>query len=89
MYTRTQYLNNECSHEAYYSQYVTDSILKVVIKNLGKKILASKDPINFNDISLGLWDCLSYIVSDNNSLAEKVCILKQAARIYYKSVNPS
>ena len=89
MYTRTQYLNNECSHEVYYSQFVTDSILKAVIKNLGKQILISKDPDNFNDISLGLWDRLSYIVPGTHSLAEKVCILKQAARLYYKSINPS
>ena len=91
MYTREDYLNGNCNHEEYYDQFVTDGIKNLVLHHFGYKKLNqsySKDK-NLNNIPLQLWDNLAFSLNFNNkfkelgdfqSLAGKVCILKNAAR---------
>ena len=90
MKTRQQYLNGECSHREYYSQFVGESIIKLVENGIGiKTILASTDP-HLNDIPLKKWDVLAehfkYMhlklkeAGDYLTLAGSVCILKEAAK---------
>lgn len=56
-------MTKECTHEEYYTQFVTESLVKAVVSSIGKKkILASKDK-HLNDIQLGLWDNLAPIVA--------------------------
>lgn len=55
-FTRSDYMNNKCSHREYYGQFVTPYVLQLVANSIGlDKIKASKDP-HFNDIPLQEWD---------------------------------
>lgn len=92
MFTRKDYLDSNCTHEQYYSQFVNDQIKAIVSTFFGTKELKNayaKDP-SFNTIPLQQWDNLTYRFScdkalkergDYSTLAGKVCILKQAARM--------
>lgn len=92
MYTRKQYINGECSHHEYYSQFVTDAVLERIKTSIGvETILESKDE-HLNDIPLRRWDnirvmfypCVSAIIKEANegfAPATNVCIGKTAARI--------
>ena len=89
MFTRTQYLNNEVSHEEYISQFVTSTELEVVKSQFGNRLFQSRDPY-LNDIPLKEWDCL---LPSYNSIARQqeagevpclglsVSVLKQAAKM--------
>ena len=90
MKTRTDRLNNKVSHDEYYAQFVTDSVINRVVDSIGiKAILASTDE-HFNNIKLQRWDrtgVIDHTVSlllkeagEGVSLATNVCIAKQAAQ---------
>lgn len=89
-HTRKDYMDRKVSHREYYGQFVTPTIFDMVCRYIGiKRIMASKDPENFNDIPLYLWDNLAggYLqrdalkeAGDGPSLSSGVCILKEAAR---------
>lgn len=93
MFTRKQYLDNECSHRGYYSQFVTPYIKTLVFQTIGiESLLNSKDE-HLNDIPLKKWDTLSGSRCNVLSIAEYpndnkkyyclstgVCILKEAAK---------
>jgi len=93
LFTRAQRLNNECTHEQYYSQFVNEYILKTVNSRLSKdKIKAAlQKGKNLNSIPLSTWDSIArnlYDVSSKMKLAGDyltlsggVCIAKQAARM--------
>ena len=56
MFTRTQYLNKECTHREYWAQFVTPSMKAMVRSNIGlERLQRSTDP-HFNDIPLINWD---------------------------------
>ena len=89
-FTRKDYLNNKCSYNEYYAQFITEQIVNYVQASIGKeKILASKDP-HFNDIKLFAWDILAQVIlqstqylrkaaGESGSLSASVCIAKAAA----------
>ena len=90
MYTRQDYLNNNCTYQEYYDQFVNDDIKKIVLNAFGyEKIKKSySEDKNLNNIPLQKWDSLGYFLNfceefkkygDFESLAGKVCILKNAA----------
>lgn len=88
MFTRKQYLNNECTHSEYYSQFLTPA--SRLSKSLTELVIASKDNEHFNDIYLGKFDSEAYSLEydkelfkqagDSPTLAGKVCLLKEKAR---------
>lgn len=88
MYTRQQYLNNECTHREYYAQLCND-VKGVVKARIGIPVLlASTDP-HLNDIPLSRWDGIAMSsgihygfkeLGDVPTLAGKVCAAKEAAR---------
>lgn len=90
MFTRTQYLNGECSHRAYYAQFVTTDLQEVLRRRLGvaRMVTAYKADPNLNTIPLPTWAGLSILARTNAlcacgdypTLAGSVCILKEAAR---------
>lgn len=54
MYTRQDYLNDVCTHQQYYAQFVNSVIVDIVQRSIGsKRIVNSTDP-SFNDIDLDL-----------------------------------
>ena len=91
MYTRQQYLNNECTFSEYYQQFVTNQTKRLVL-DIGLKRI--KDALNngdkhLNTIPLYKWDNLALFFrcdsqmkecGDFTTLAGKVCILKETAR---------
>lgn len=90
-FTRLQYLNNECTHEQYYNQLVTDSIKRIVLSNISKDklIAAFNDDEHFNTIKLPVWDSIGrnfQVVAklnelgDTKTLSGLVCIAKAAAK---------
>lgn len=88
-YTRKQYMNDECSHHEYYSQFVTGNTLNTVAERIGIERIKSSTCERFSDISLKEWDDLPLIANgnllseagENRSLSTFVCINKSAARI--------
>lgn len=91
MFSRQQYMSNECSHSEYYSQFITPSARLIVVNSIGRdRIISSTDP-HFNDIPLYLWYKLSFPVKslkeagDFLTLVGKVCIAKEIARQYKAS----
>lgn len=89
-FTRTQYMNKECSHHEYYIQFATPALRRVVATNIGvERIKSSADP-HMNDIPLADWDrqpvALYYNAKrmkqaeDYLTLAGAVCIAKAIAR---------
>ena len=93
MKTRKQYMNKECTHDEYYSQFVNSNVIDAVNLCIGNdKILSSKCE-HFNDIPLKNWDdmnltiralCGRSIANANGtggiSLSDTVCVAKAAAR---------
>lgn len=89
MKTRQDYLNKLCTHSEYYSQYVTEGTKRILLSRISEKelITAYKEDENFNSIKLPTWDGIGTLLNpdfktygDTNSLAGRVCILKEAAR---------
>ena len=93
-FTRSEYMSGVCSHEEYYSQFVSDGLVKFVSGIIGNSPIES--------IQLNQWDrmadsmapsyywnlALSNMFTQNNeaavpsiSLSDKVCLLKCAAKI--------
>lgn len=103
MYTRQQYLANECSYDQYYSQFVTEAILQTVERKFTLSRLQSAylEGVLFNSIPLKEWDGLSSVIllfnrsvgtklkeaGDFFSVATGVCILKAAAKILVERSN--
>lgn len=93
MYTRKDYLDNNCTHAEYYGQFVTPGILSAVEKSFGKETLkaafAENEHFNTQSTPLARWDGMAVSLpfpslkpyGDYLTLAGKVCILKAAARI--------
>ena len=96
MYTRKQYLNKECSFEAFYAQFITYET-KQGAKNIAKFISQEFDKIDsaLNQYkNLRHWDYLAanvriplsiynaaYEKTDNFVwVSDKLCILKNAVR---------
>lgn len=93
-FTRTQYLNGECTHNQYYAQFITCSSAMVFAGSFGigrlKKAVAQDE--HFNSIPLKEWDKLAENIhtkelvskmkeaGDYVSKGSLVCILKCAAR---------
>ena len=96
MFDRKQYMNKECDHHTYYSQFVNPSIKSIIESAIGiKRLINSTDQEYFNDIPLAKWDSLHCYIRmydqklKNKSLSDCVCIAKAAARILleeYKNV---
>lgn len=95
MFTRSQYLNKECTHDEYYGQLVTELTVHQVNRFIGSdRIKNSKDP-HFNDIPLSEWDRVGALVNrplklrdlgDYATISSGVCIAKAAARQIRDSV---
>lgn len=99
IFTRREYIANECSHQEYYPQFVNDRVKYAVKTYIGlDKILASTNE-HFNDIPLHLWDNIhaEFLIDRAKfkqanetdvfcwSLSDNVCILKAAARMIKES----
>lgn len=88
-FTRSQYLNGDCTHRQYYAQFVSPSTLAYLSQSLGRARLqaALKEDEDLNSIPLATWDSMPLVLNasmkeagDSLTAAGKVCILKEAAR---------
>jgi hypothetical protein len=93
MFTRKDYLGKVCTHEQYYSQFVTAHSKALVLGMFDNQTLVKsyqKDDY-FNDklTPLKKWDFLAKFLSTPKifteaggwqTLSERICILKQSAR---------
>ena len=100
MYTRAQYLNAECNYNDYTNQFVTSKFKQWLRDNHINLIDACKkstDKHLNNVMPLSAWDklgvtyrCYFYnaelvkSLSDYDSLAHRVCVVKQAIRAIIK-----
>ena len=90
MKTRKQYLNKECTHREYYSQFVNDWVKQQVSSHIGMEALRDSKDQYFNDTTnLKTWDRMSVPSSAHNlmkkagdyvTLSAIVCINKEAGR---------
>lgn len=88
MFTRSQYLNRECSHRQYYSQFVTPLTILYVKSCIHVDVLKASQDEHFNDIQLERWDRIPIAYNrqamkscgDYLTPAGHVCIMKEAAR---------
>ena len=87
-FSRSDYLDNKCSHDDYYGQFVNEFRKATVARIIGTdNIKNSKDP-HFNDIPLHKWDSLPANCTDSEmkevgdfyTLSGKVCIAKACAK---------
>jgi len=58
MFTRKQYMTNECTHREYYGQFVTDEIKEAVLRVFSREKLvhAFQNDESFNTLPLYKWD---------------------------------
>jgi len=55
-YSRKDYMNKKVSHNEYYAQFITPSLVMLVKSHVGEeRIMKSKDE-HFNDIHIWVWD---------------------------------
>lgn len=88
MKTRQEYLDGACTHREYYAQFVTAQILNIVAARIGTTDIQNSTNEHFNDIPLKQWDNLPILIpnhllkqtGEQNTLATKVCIAKEAAQ---------
>lgn len=92
-FTRSDYLENRCSHREYYAQFVTPTITLLVKARLSKqaiKAALAKDE-HLNSIPLAVWDTITRnghncpaelmrSAGDCPSMAGGVCIAKEAVK---------
>jgi hypothetical protein len=91
MKTRKDLLEKKCTHLEYYQQFFNQGFIARVVDRIGvDRIMKSNDP-NFNDIPLAYWDQISPPLGtfekmreagDYLTLSGKVCISKQAAKLF-------
>ena len=87
-------MNNECSHDEYYSQFVSEGLKNAVSNAIGKDRIIVSENHHFNDIQLNKWDSLSGLIgsycgkmlgeANGNgyySLSDTVCVAKAAAKM--------
>lgn len=94
-FTRKDYMNGDCTHQEYYSQFVNDNILdyvKLFLNANPTPELKDWDRLHIRMfLDLELWrelQCPQFIGTDRYtfSLSDNVCIAKAAARILGKDV---
>lgn len=90
MKTRKEYMDNLCTHNEYYGQFVTESIKEILKHRIGEDKITNSEDEHFNDIPLKLWDDLPINSTTGDKMREcddfltlggKVCIYKAAARM--------
>ncbi len=79
-YTRADYMAHLCTHDEYYSQFVTANLKQFVATTFGLDTIVNSKCEHFNDIALARWDRLVW-ATQAKTTAEGVCTLKQAARM--------
>lgn len=92
-FTRKQYLDGDCTHSQYYSQFVDVAMKSRVLIRFGiDKIKAAfAEDEHLNNIPIAYWDGLAVpftayaanamrLAGDYPTLAGGVCIAKEAAR---------
>jgi hypothetical protein len=92
MFTHTDEINKVCTHREYFGQFVSPAVKQIVKNHIGEKAIKESKDEHFNDIELSKWDrlypsimvhCLGKLKladSCGGSLADAVCIAKEAAR---------
>ena len=82
-------MDGECTHREYYSQFVNDNVRGMVKDRIGVDRIQKSTDKHLNDIPLREWDNVGLpygireLLSQANdcfSMANQVCILKEAAR---------
>lgn len=80
MFKRSQYLNSECTHNEYYSQYVTKNHIMrtkgLILKGVNQTPLKVWDRMHLGGVNASLTQ-----LGEENTLSFKVCVLKQACRM--------
>lgn len=98
-YTRTQYMQKQCTHDEYYGQFAP-GVCHMFDARMRERIAASTDP-HLNDIPLATWDRLAGVISNHVlvligeangnggiSLSDRVCTLKAAAKLIKQEMAP-
>ncbi len=82
-FNHKQYMAKECTHQEYFGQFVTDSVLELVVNKFARdKIVASTDD-HFNDIPLAGWDDLAKYVPEHVKRA-----VAESNKSAYENPNP-
>jgi hypothetical protein len=86
-------MNKECTFSEYYQQFITEQTKRLVTSGIGIRKIKNaldKGDEHLNSIPLRHWDNLTFLFhcneqlkehGDFESLAGKVCILKETARM--------
>lgn len=89
MFTRNDYLNGECSHRMYYSQFVNEETKNQVARYItGEELSKIEDQEHFNGYkSIHWWDAIPVTCpvklsdyGESNVPSVWTCIRKEAAR---------
>jgi len=89
MNIRKDYLEKNCTHSEYYSQFINSEFIRYVVNFIGEKNLERSISPNFNDIDLRYWDVIFPPTGTSAKMKKlgdilthsgSVCIAKEAAR---------
>jgi hypothetical protein len=61
-YNRAAYMNNECTFDQYYSQFVTPAMCDNIGVAIGVERIKQSTDESFNDIPLREWDSVALLV---------------------------
>lgn len=99
-FNRSDYMNEKCTHDEYYSQFVSEGLLNAVVARIGATRIINSNDKYLNDIELSSWDMLRDLVisycgnaiaesngSGGVSLSDTVCVAKAAAAMYIERMS--
>lgn len=86
------------AHREYFAQFVGQTVINHVVKAIGMEEILNSTDEYMNDIPLASWDRVAntmpgsairklHEAEDINTLANRVCIVKEAARMWKESDN--
>ena len=97
-FSRAQYLNNDCTHQEYYAQFIPGGYTNYVINTIGRASLKRSKDEHLNDIALKRWDALASPAGITHqikkagtyfTLSDHVCIAKTAAKLWLETEGKS
>lgn len=68
LFTKNQFLKDECTHTEYYSQFITPDGIKLVEASPAFKKLKASGSTNLSDMPLAQWDCIGTAWDASNLL---------------------
>jgi hypothetical protein len=74
LFTRQELLKGQCTHDQYYSQFLSPGYLDRIAQQIGQARIVASAHAHFNDIPLREWD-RCYMTTEQNRLRRRAVAL--------------